>query len=102
MNHEAVLLHEVIAGLDLQPGLTVLDGTLGDGGHARAIGELIGATGRLIGLDADPEAVVRAGEKLADLASAKLFRSGNFRDLDSHLSALGIDRLDRALLDLGL
>ncbi|MDO8625190.1 MAG: 16S rRNA (cytosine(1402)-N(4))-methyltransferase RsmH, partial [Candidatus Diapherotrites archaeon] len=80
----------------------VLDGTLGDGGHTRAIGEIIGATGRLIGLDADPEAVARAEQNLADLASAKLFRPGNFRDLDTHLSALGIDRLDRALLDLGL
>ncbi|MFH1170908.1 MAG: 16S rRNA (cytosine(1402)-N(4))-methyltransferase RsmH [Candidatus Vogelbacteria bacterium] len=102
MSHEPVLLHEVIAGLDLRPGLTVLDGTLGDGGHARAIGEIIGATGRLIGLDADAEAVVRAEQNLADLASPKLFRQGNFRDLDIHLSALGIDRLDRALLDLGL
>mgnify|MGYP001592288649 CR=1 FL=1 len=57
MSHESVLLHEVIAGLDLHPGLTALDGTLGDGGHARVIGEIIGTTGRLIGLDADPEAV---------------------------------------------
>ena len=100
--HTPVLLHEVLANLDLRAGLTVLDGTLGDGGHSRALGEAIGASGTLIGLDADPEAVARAEANLADLTCRKLFHCGNFRDVESHLAVLGVETIDRALLDLGL
>ena len=102
MNHEPVLLHEVLEGLDLHPGLTVLDGTLGDGGHSQAIGEVIGSTGRLIGLDADPEAIKRAEVNLINLPCTKIFRPGNFRDLETHLTALSLTTVDRALFDLGL
>jgi len=102
MEHEPVLLHEVIVGLDLRPGLTVLDATLGRGGHSRAIGEAIGATGKLIALDADPEAVAKARINLADLPCLALFQSGNFRDLETHFTTLGIGSIDRALFDLGL
>ncbi len=102
MTHEPVLLHEVLANLDLHPGLTVLDGTLGDGGHSRALGEAIGASGTLIGLDADPAAIERATVNLADLPCRKIFHAGNFREVEAHLDTLGIREIDRALLDLGL
>ncbi len=102
MEHEPVLLHEVIAGLDLRPGLTVLDATLGRGGHSRAIGEAIGTTGKLIALDADPEAVAKARIDLADLPCTAIFQSGNFRGLETHFATLGIGSIDRALFDLGL
>ena len=102
MSHEPVLLHEVIAGLDLRSGLTVLDATLGSGGHGRAIGEVIGATGRLIGLDADPAVIIEAKASLADLPCQVILHHGNFRDLDFHLETLGINVVDRALFDLGL
>ena len=102
MLHEPVLLHEVLSGLDLHEGQIVLDGTLGDGGHSRAIGEAIGPTGTLIGLDADPAAIERAGKNLADLPCRKIFHCGNFRDIEAHLETLGFPTIDRALLDLGL
>lgn len=102
MDHEPVLLHEVVAGLDLHPGLTVLDATLGSGGHSRAIGEAIGTTGKLIALDADPEAVARTRKSLVDLPCKTLFHAGNFRDLEKHFASLGIGSIDRALFDLGL
>ncbi|MEK7622208.1 MAG: 16S rRNA (cytosine(1402)-N(4))-methyltransferase RsmH [Patescibacteria group bacterium] len=102
MNHEPVLLHEVVTGLDLKLGLTVLDATLGEGEHSRAIATAIGPTGRLIGLDADPEAIARAKANLNDLPGLKIFYQGNFRDLETHLSELDIDTIDRALFDLGL
>jgi|SRR3989344_779838 len=102
MNHEPVLLHEVVTGLDLQPGLTVLDGTLGSGEHARAISEKIGRDGLLIGFDVDPEAISRAERNLANLPCRTIFRTGNFRATGSHLNTLGINNVDRAFLDLGL
>lgn len=102
MDHEPVLLHEVVRGLDLGPGLTVLDATAGGGGHSLAIGKAIGASGKLIVLDADPEAIARARSALAGLPGPVIFRNGNFRDLETHFAALGISRVDRALFDLGL
>ena len=51
--HVPVLLKEVINGLKPRKGETVLDATLGLGGHARALCELIGPSGFLIGMDAD-------------------------------------------------
>src|SRR3989338_8775801 len=102
MNHESVLLQEVIAGLDLRPGLTVLDATLGDGGHSQAMSEAIGSTGHLIGLDVDPAALERAKINLASLPCSTTFLTGNFRDLDQYLASIGVTSIDRALFDLGL
>ena len=51
--HTPVLLQEVIDNLNPGPGETFIDGTLGSGGHARAIGEKLGAAGQLFGLDQD-------------------------------------------------
>lgn len=52
--HRPVLLREVLKNLALEPGLTVLDGTVGAGGHSRAILDVIGSTGTVIGFDRDP------------------------------------------------
>ena len=46
--HVPVMLREVLQILELAPGLTVVDGTLGGAGHSRAILQRIGPTGRLI------------------------------------------------------
>ena len=53
--HKPVLLREVLAILDLREGLVVVDGTVGAGGHARAIVQAIGPSGVLVGLDRDSE-----------------------------------------------
>ena len=58
--HKPVLLREVIEWLDLRPGLTVADGTVGGGGHSVKILEHIGPTGTLIGLDRDESMLARA------------------------------------------
>jgi 16S rRNA (cytosine1402-N4)-methyltransferase len=94
--HKAVLLKEAIEGLELKPGETFLDGTLGGGGHS---GEALrSAPGlRVIGLDQDPEAVARATAKLGIETKVS-----NFRNLDQALSELGIEKVDAILLDIGL
>ena len=56
-SHTPVLLEEVIAGLALQPGATVIDATLGNGGHFFAIAERLGPKGTLLGVDVDVAAV---------------------------------------------
>src|SRR5262245_17742614 len=52
--HFPVLLREVVSGLELAPGLTVVDGTLGGGGHSRELLKQIVPGGRLLGIDRDP------------------------------------------------
>ena len=57
--HIPVLLTEVMAGLQLQPGELAIDATLGGGGHTARILEVTAPTGRVLGLDADPAAIDR-------------------------------------------
>ena len=52
--HVPVLLREVLRELKLEPGMIVVDGTIGAGGHSREMLKAIGPEGRLIGLDRDP------------------------------------------------
>ncbi|MDO8499611.1 MAG: 16S rRNA (cytosine(1402)-N(4))-methyltransferase RsmH [bacterium] len=58
--HVPVLLKETIEALNLSPGSNVIDGTLGDAGHAEAILEQTAPNGKLLGIDLDAEAVLRA------------------------------------------
>src|ERR1700753_3106690 len=66
--HVPVLLQEAIRFLNVRPGGTYADATLGYAGHASAIARQLGAGGRLIGFDRDPEAMEVARGKLAGLA----------------------------------
>jgi 16S rRNA (cytosine1402-N4)-methyltransferase len=58
--HTAVLLPEVLAGLNIRGSGTYVDATFGRGGHASAILEKLIADGRLLCLDRDPVAIVEA------------------------------------------
>ncbi|HEX2624734.1 MAG TPA: 16S rRNA (cytosine(1402)-N(4))-methyltransferase, partial [Sphingomicrobium sp.] len=59
--HIPVLLDEVVAGLAIRAGDTIVDGTFGAGGYSRAL--LAAGAGRVIGFDRDPEAI-EAGRSL--------------------------------------
>lgn len=100
--HIPVLLREVIQSLELHPGLTVLDGTLGAGGHSREIIPLIVPGGTLVGLDRDREAIDRASKIIGNPAGVRtIFHYANFRDVDTVCDEIGVATFDRALLDLG-
>ncbi len=62
--HVPVLFHEAIDFLRVRAGGTYVDCTLGLAGHAEGIARLLGAQGRLIGFDRDPEALELARERL--------------------------------------
>lgn len=98
--HTAVLPAEVMALLAVEPGMTVVDGTLGGGGHTRLLLDAVGPTGRVIALDRDPAAIDRGARELAGRPIR--FAQANFCDLPEALDALGLDRVDRVLLDVGL
>ncbi len=98
--HTAVLPAEVLSFLAVQPGMRVVDGTLGGGGHARLLAEAVGPTGLVIAIDRDPVAIERGARELAGLPVR--FAQANYCDLPEVLDALSIDRVDRILLDVGL
>jgi 16S rRNA (cytosine1402-N4)-methyltransferase len=65
--HVPVLLQEAIRYLNVRPGGTYVDATLGLAGHSTAIARQIGPRGKLIAFDRDPEAMALAREKLNEL-----------------------------------
>src|SRR6266481_5713409 len=77
--HVAVLPAEVLHCLDPQPGQTIVDATVGAGGHARLLAERIGPGGLLIGLDQDA-AMLRYAERGLRGSPAVLVHR-NFEDL---------------------
>lgn len=100
--HRPVLVREVLEGLNLRPGDTVLDATVGLGGHAEEILKVIGPTGRLIGLDRDREALKRASDRLSRYEGQMRLIHGEFGELARLLGEFHVEGLDAALFDLGV
>ena len=95
--HHTVLRSEAVDLLAPGPGKTILDGTLGGGGHAEA---LLDRGAKVVGLDQDPAALSAAQARLAgrDLVLAH----ANFRDMRAVLDGLGIGEVQGVLVDLGV
>jgi 16S rRNA (cytosine1402-N4)-methyltransferase len=100
--HLSVLPEEVIQFLNPHPGGVYLDGTLGGGGHAGLILEHCIPGGMLVGLDQDREALLAAGQRLAEFGTSARLVHGNFGELEQHLDRLGITAVDGFILDLGV
>ncbi|MCY3019867.1 MAG: 16S rRNA (cytosine(1402)-N(4))-methyltransferase RsmH [Planctomycetota bacterium] len=104
--HRSVLLTEVIALLNPQPGQCVVDCTLGAGGHSAALLERLKPGGRLIGLDVDPEALAIARARLTPLAEAAHVAldivQANFRRVAAVLQELNAPPPNGILADLGV
>ena len=98
--HIPVLFQEVLDGLHLRKGMTVVDATFGGGGHARAIASSIGTSGRLIAIDADADAFRRVD--VHSFGSTVTPVVDNFRHLGRILEKNGIAKVDAILFDLGL
>lgn len=101
--HKPVLLEECIEGLDLKPDGIYADGTLGGGGHSSEILKRL-TTGHLYGIDRDGEAIEAASRRIGSMGLSDRFTAirGNFHDAKELLKQQGVDRLDGALLDLGV
>ena len=98
-SHVPVLLEECIEGLAIDPAGIYLDGTAGGAGHSREIAKRL-TTGRLISLDQDPDAIKTATERLQGLPAQVV--QVNFRQPKGALAQLGIEKINGALLDLGV
>lgn len=103
--HRPIMVEEILSVLALKPGETVVDCTLGFGGHATELLRKVQPGGRLIALDADPVECAKTEARLrADGFSSEelIVRNTNFAALPHILASLGIEGVDAVLADLGV
>ncbi len=100
--HRSVLLDEAVAALAVQPGGAYVDGTLGAAGHATRVLEESAPEGRLLGLDADPDALELARSRLAPFGERAVLVHSNYRRMAEIAAERGFVPADGVLLDLGL
>ena len=97
--HIPVLLDAVLEAIDPRPGQTIVDCTLGLGGHSAALLERIAPGGRLIGIDFDPANMAIARPRLTAIADQcadvcfDLFHN-NFAALPTVLMQAGVEQVD--------
>ncbi|MHB1246229.1 MAG: 16S rRNA (cytosine(1402)-N(4))-methyltransferase RsmH [Sulfuriferula sp.] len=99
LQHEAVLLEEAVAALNIKPDGVYVDATFGRGGHSHAILTQLGANGRLIAFDKDPAAVV-AGQRWQDPRFEIVHRS--FAQMAEAVFSRGLTQVSGVLMDLGV
>ncbi|MBQ7037043.1 MAG: 16S rRNA (cytosine(1402)-N(4))-methyltransferase RsmH [Clostridia bacterium] len=97
--HTTVLKTETVDGLSVKEGGLYVDMTLGGGGHSE---EILRRGGRVIGIDQDRMALSAAKKRLTPFGSAFTAVKSNFKEIKSVLSALGIEKVDGILADLGV
>ena len=98
--HRPVMVREVLAHLAPERGGVFVDGTVGLGGHARAV--LEAGASRLVGIDRDPAAVARAREALAEFGGRVVVEHGDYRRFEAVLDAHGVTVVAGFLVDLGV
>jgi len=100
--HESVLLDEVIAALlpEGAPVARIIDGTLGAGGHSRAL--LAAGVACVLGLDLDPQALALARENLHVFGERAVIVQASYRQMREEASRLGWSSVDGILLDVGV
>jgi 16S rRNA (cytosine1402-N4)-methyltransferase len=98
--HIPVMRDEVVQWLALQEGQVVVDGTLGGGGHTRALVQVVGTSGLVLGMDRDPAAVAGAERNLAGMP-VKVVQA-SYSELRDILTESGIGQVGGVVLDLGI
>lgn len=99
--HITVLLNEAVDALAVKPDGVYVDATFGRGGHSRLILSKLGENGRLVVFDKDPQAIVVA-QALANQDKRVRVVHDGFATFAAALTALGVDKIDGALFDLGI
>ncbi len=100
--HVTVLLRETVQWLAPRPGGRYLDGTLGLGGHSEGILRAAGGEAEILGLDRDRQAMDMAAKRLEPFGGRVHLENTSFSGFEAALDRLGWDRVDGAVLDLGV
>lgn len=99
--HAPVLVAEVLEVLRPRAGGTYLDLTIGLGGHAAAILEACGPSGRLFGIDRDSEQLALAAARLGAFGERVRLAHGDYREAPALAAGWAVPAWDGILLDLG-
>ena len=97
--HQPAMVDEVVAILEPRAGRTLLDMTLGMGGHAR---HLMDCGAFVIGLDRDGEALGQARRNLAEYGDQCLLLKGRISRVEEILAEQGVSAVEGCLLDAGI
>ncbi len=100
-SHYSVMLRECIEALNIREDGIYVDCTLGGGGHSLEIAKRL-TTGKLICIDQDIAAITAAKVRLQEHLDKIIFVKNNFSNIHGILEELGIEKIDGALLDLGV
>ena len=98
--HYSVLLKESVDYLNVSADAIYADATLGGGGHSYEI--LSRGAKKLIGIDQDRDAISAASKRLEDFGDKLITVNRNFSEIKEILDELGIDKIDGAVMDLGV
>lgn len=102
MSHIPVLLKPAVDALKLGEGSRVVDATYGRGGHSALILDQVGASGELLVMDQDPEAILHAQERFKEERRVKVVQA-NFAELEQRLTEQQwLGTVDGLLLDIGV
>ena len=101
--HTTVLLNEAVDALVTDVDGLYVDGTFGRGGHSRALLRRLGAKGRLVAIDRDPDAVAAATSGTTRVDDPRFsIHHTSFGQMVPLLASLGVTRVNGLLLDLGV
>ena len=100
-NHISVLLSESVESLKIKPDGIYVDCTAGGGGHSAAVLSELGANGRMVLIDRDPDAIEVLRERFASDGRVTVV-SDNYSNLKSILCESKIDSVDGIIADLGV
>jgi len=101
MEHIPVLLQETIKYLNPKKGETIIDGTLGGGGHAKAFCKNLGKKGTFIGFDRDEKTFDHAKLLLEPFPCKIKFFHANFSEMKKKLLEENITKAHKIFFDLG-
>jgi 16S rRNA (cytosine1402-N4)-methyltransferase len=96
------MLEPVLEVLDPRPGATIVDGTVGAGGHSEAIARKLAGQGQLIAIDRDPEMLELAAKRLSPFGETVRLVHVRLSHLRDSVSGAGLAPVDGILLDLGI
>jgi len=96
------LLEQALAAIDPRAGMTVVDCTVGLGGHSAALLKRISPGGRLIGIDFDPRNLEIARASLDATGGRFDLFHNNFAALPTVMGQAGVEKVDAILADLGV
>lgn len=100
-SHDPVMRDEIVDVFAKVPPGTILDATLGGGGHSEALLEARDDVD-VIGLDRDPEALHAATQRLGHFGRRFRTTMRRFDDIDEGLAEHGVEALSGAIFDLGV